>query len=86
MPSEKQKHSMIYLNFNENAEWVFIACGENKKCFYYDLNKNYSIDWGNTFDIYKNQALIQLGEYLYIFDTINNKKNYSIRNFQYHMI
>ena len=57
-----------------------------KNGFYYDLNKNYSIDWGNTFDIYKNQALIQLGEYLYIFDTINNKKNYSIRNFQYHMI
>ena len=33
MHSEKQKHSMIYLNFNENAEWVFIACGENKKWF-----------------------------------------------------
>ena len=45
-----------------------------KNGFYYDLNKNYSIDWGNTFDIYKNQALIQLGKYLYIFDTINNKK------------
>ena len=76
MPCEKQNHSMIYLNFNENDEWVFIAGGDNRTCFYYDLNKKYFIDWGITFGLYQNPALIQLGEYLYIFDTLNDKKDY----------
>ena len=76
MPFSKQNHSMIYLNFNENEEWIFIIGGDDKKTFYYDLNKNYFINWGDTINSYTNPALIQIGEYLYIFDTINDKKNY----------
>ena len=76
MPFSKQNHSMIYLNFNENEAWIFIVGGDDKKTFYYDLNKNYFINWGDTINKYSNPALKQIGEYLYIFDSINNKKNY----------
>ena len=41
MPSNKRNHSMIFLITNDNNEWVFILGGENKKSFYYDLNKNF---------------------------------------------
>ena len=76
IPFGKQNHSMIYLNFNENEEWVFIIGGNTKKSFYYDLNKNYFINWGDTNDLHSNPALIKIGEYLYIFDSINTNKNY----------
>ena len=76
MPFSKQNHSMIYLNFKENEQWIFIVGGNDKKSFYYDLNKNYFINWGDTNELYQNPALIQIGEYLYIFDTINTKRNY----------
>ena len=76
MLSNKKNHSMIYLNFNENDEWVLIIGGEDKKAFYYDVQKNYFINWGNTVETYIKPALIQVGEYLYIFDAINIRKNY----------
>ena len=76
MPFAKQNHSMIYLNFNENEEWVFIIGGNTKKSFYYDLNKNYFINWSDTLDTHQNPALMRIGEYLYILDALNTKKNY----------
>ena len=76
MPFSKQNHSMIYLTFNKNEEWIFITGGNNKKSFYYDLNKNYFINWGDTLDTHQNPALIRVGEYLFILDTLNTKKNY----------
>ena len=76
MPFAKQNHSMIYLNFNENEEWVFIIGGNTKKSFYYDLNKNYFINWGDTNEFHSNPALIKVGDYLYIFDSLNCNKNY----------
>ena len=76
MPFGKKNHSMSYLTFNENEEWIFITGGNDKKSFYYDLNKNYFINWSDTLDIHQNPALIRIGEYLYILDTLNSKKNY----------
>ena len=76
MPFGKKNHSMIYLTFNENEEWIFITGGNDKKSFYYDLNKNYFINWSDTLDIHQNPTLIRIGEYLYILDTLNSKKNY----------
>ena len=32
--------------------------GEDKKSFYYDLNKNYFINWGDTNEIHLKPALI----------------------------
>ena len=45
--------------------------GEDKKSFYYDLNKNYFINWGDTNEIHLKPALIKISEYLYIVDSIN---------------
>ena len=76
MLMNKRNHSMIFLNCNEKEEWIFIIGGDDKKSFYYDLNKNYFINWGDTNDIHIRPALMQIGEYLYIFDSINLRKNY----------
>ena len=76
MPTNKNNHSMIYLNFNKNDQWVFIIGGNDKKSFYYDLRKNYFINWGDTNELYSKPAFIQIGEYLYIFDSINFQKNF----------
>jgi hypothetical protein len=76
MLSNKKNHSMIYINFKEENEWVFIAGGEDTKTFYYDIKKNYFINWGNSLETHIKPALIQVGEYLYIFDEINNRKNF----------
>ena len=74
MLSGKKNHSMIYINFNDENEWVFIAGGEDKKTYYYDIKKNYFINWGNSLEVHIKPALIKVGEYLYIFDEINIKK------------
>ena len=76
MLSNKKNHSMIYINFREENEWVFIAGGEDTKTFYYDIKKNYFINWGHSLEIHIKPALIQVGEYLYIFDEINIRKNF----------
>ena len=76
MPTGKKNHSMIYLNFNGKDEWVFMVGGIDKKSFYFDLKKNYFINWGETNENHIKPALIQVGEYLYIFDSINLRKNY----------
>ena len=76
MPTNKNNHSMIFLNFNKNEQWIFIVGGNDKKTFYYDLKKNYFINWGDTNEIYTKPALIHIGEYLYIFDPINYRKNF----------
>ena len=75
MPSNKRNHSMIFLITNDNNEWVFILGGEDKKSFYYDLNKNYFINWGETNEIHFKPALIKISEYLYILDSINLNNN-----------
>ena len=76
MLSNKKLHSMIFLNINQNEEWIFIVGGDDKKSFYYDLKKNYFMNWGDTNDIHLRPALLKIGEYLYIFDSINLRKNY----------
>ena len=76
MPTNKKNHSMIFLNFNENDQWIFIVGGNDKKSFYYDLKKNYFINWGDTNEIYIKPALIQIREYLYIFDSVIFSKRF----------
>ena len=76
LPIGKKNHSMIYLKFNAKDEWVFIVGGIDKKTLYYDLKKNYFINWGETNENHIKPALIQVGEYLYIFDSINSRKNF----------
>ena len=74
MPILKKNHSMIFTPalFPQSTEGrIFIVGGDDKKSFYYDLKKNYFIKWAETNEIHKNPALIQIGDYLYIFDSLN---------------
>ena len=77
MPIKKNNHSLIFVpcpNPHSPEGKIFIIGGENKKTFYYDLKKNYFIKWAETNEFHKNPALVQIGDYLYIFDKGENKK------------
>ena len=66
MPLAKAEHSMIFIP----SIGTFIIGGGDKKTFYYDTKKNYFLNWAETNAVHKNPALIQIGDYLYIFGDI----------------
>ena len=74
MPREKRNHSMIFIPCNFQEGKIFIIGGGDKKTFYYDLKKNYFINWAETNELHYNPALVQIGDYLYIFDSVKNNK------------
>jgi hypothetical protein len=77
MPIKKNNHSLIFVpcpNCQSGEGKIFIVGGENKKSFYFDLKKNYFINWAETNELHKNPALIKIGDYLYIFDSGKNNK------------
>ena len=74
MPREKRNHSMIFIPCNFQEGKIFIIGGGDKKTFYYDLKKNYFINWAETNELHNNPALVQIGDYLYIFDSVKNNK------------
>ena len=79
MPIEKKNHSMIFVNCDKSCGKegkIFIIGGNDKKAFFYDLKKNYFLNWAPTNEIHLNPALIKVGEYLYLIDTAQNKKNF----------
>ena len=73
MPIQKTGHSLLFIP-NEDGK-IFIVGGNDKKSFYYDLKKNYFLNWAETNFIHINPALINIGEYLYIIDTNKNNNN-----------
>ena len=73
MPIQKTGHSLSFIP-NEDGK-IFIVGGNDKKSFYYDLKKNYFLNWAETNFIHINPALINIGEYLYIIDTNKNNNN-----------
>ena len=74
MPREKRNHSMIFIPCNFQEGKIFIIGGGDKKTFYYDLKKNYFINWAETNELHNNPALVKVGDYLYIFDSVKNNK------------
>ena len=70
MPVQKKNHSMIFIPNGNNEGKIFIVGGNDKKVFYYDLKKNYFINWAPTNEYHIKPALIQINDYLYIFDTV----------------
>ena len=76
MPIQKTGHSLSFIP-NEDGK-IFIVGGNDKKSFYYDLKKNYFLNWAETNFIHINPALINIGEYLYIIDTNKNNNNNKI--------
>lgn len=69
MPINKTEHSMIYLE----SLGTFLVGGIDKKSFFYDTKKNYFMNWANTNELHICPALIQIGDYLYIFDDLKKE-------------
>jgi hypothetical protein len=67
-PIEKKNHSMIFLPSLTDSSKVFLVGGKDKKVFYYDLKKNYFLNWAETNELHTNPALIKIDDYLYILD------------------
>ena len=73
-PIEKKNHTMIFLSFLTGSSKVFLVGGADKKTFYYDLKKNYFINWAETNEVHNKPALLRIGDYLYIFDNLTESK------------
>ena len=74
MPIVKKNHSIIFVpssNPSSKEGKIFIVGGDDKKSFYYDLKKNYFLNWVPTNELHNKPALIKIGDYLYLFDTLH---------------
>ena len=71
-PIDKIEHSMIFLSSLASSSKVFLIGGADKKAFYYDLKKNYFINWAETNEFHIKPSLLKSDDYLYIFDGYNN--------------
>ena len=69
LPINKKNLSLIFLPFSSGDGKVFVIGGNDKKTFYYDLKKNYFINWAETNELHNKPSLIKIDDYLYIFDT-----------------
>ena len=66
---------MIFLSFLNGCSKVFLVGGTDKKSFYYDLKKNYFINWAETNEVHNKPSLIRIGDYLYLFDNLKQSKS-----------
>ena len=72
MPFKKFNHSMLFLPNN----YIFIAGGNDKSTFYYDINSKIFTIWADMNEKCKRPALILVdGHLLYAFYTLENGKN-----------
>ena len=70
----KINHTMIYIK-NNNKKIIFIAGGDDLNTFYYDIENNTFVNWGNMNGIHTRPGLINIGDYLYCFHLIKDEKN-----------
>lgn len=70
----KTNHTMIYIQ-NNNKEIIFIAGGDDLNTFYYDIENNTFVNWGNMNGIHMRPGLIKVWNYLYCFHLIKDEKN-----------
>jgi hypothetical protein len=77
MPVEKKNHSMIYIpNFGSKLGSIFIIGGENLKTLVYDIKNDIFYYWGNLISFHSKPALLLYGEYLYCFNSLNEKNTF----------
>ena len=72
MPTAKRDHSMIYIP----NQLVFIAGGDDAKCFIFDIQKKIFINYADLNGIYPKPALLNFNNYIYCFSKLTNEKNY----------
>ena len=73
-PIDKKNHSIIFLSSLSDSSKIFLVGGSDKKTFYYDLKKNYFLNWAETNEQHIKPALIKIDDYLYIFDGFKQSK------------
>ncbi len=69
--SPKKNHSMIFIP----EKYVFIVGGNDKKTFYYDIEKKEIINWADLNHERVEPALIVVRDELYCFDNIKRRSN-----------
>ena len=67
----KKDHSMIYIP----DKYVFIIGGNDKKCIFFNTETAEVEDWAKLNKIRVEPALQLINNYLYCFDSINNRNN-----------
>jgi hypothetical protein len=68
----KNNHSMIYIP----SKYIFSVGGNDFKVFYYDIYEKNVESWGELNKKRIEPALIQMNNYLYVFDNVNRNENY----------
>ena len=59
---------MIIISSLTDGSKVFLVGEDDKKSFYYDLKKNYFINWAETNELHEKPALIKINDFIYLFD------------------
>lgn len=72
MPFGKKEHSMIYIP----NEIVFIIGGNDKKCCFYNIQKDNFSKWADLNAQHTKPALIHYKNYIYCFNELTKEKNY----------
>ena len=67
----KNNHSMIYIP----SKYVFLVGGNDAKVLYFDINEKEIQSWGELNKKRLEPALIQMNNYLYVFDNVNKNEN-----------
>lgn len=67
----KNNHSMIYIP----SKYVFLVGGNDTKVLHFDINEKEIQSWGELNKKRLEPALIQMNNYLYVFDNVNKNEN-----------
>ena len=67
----KNNHSMIYIP----SKYVFLVGGNDTKVLYFDINEKEIQSWSELNKKRLEPALIQMNNYLYVFDNVNKNEN-----------
>ena len=67
----KINHSMIFVP----PKYLFLVGGNDMKVFFFDIKEKRVMSWGNLNKKRIEPALIQMNNYLYVFDNINKNEN-----------
>ena len=68
----KNNHSMIYIP----SKYIFLVGGNDFKVLYFDIYEKKVDSWGELNKKRLEPALIQMNNYLYVFDNVNRSDNY----------
>lgn len=74
----KNSHSMIYIP----SRYVFLVGGNDNQVNYFDINEKKLESWGELNKKRIEPALIQMNNYLYVFDNVNKNENIIELNFE----